>query len=449
MSSGRAARVVPWICLLLAVIGAATSLYLWWQTRLLRAAGAGAGLALCPESGVLSCEAVLTSKYSEWLGISLASAGFANYALLVLACAALGIAVLRADRVLIAGTWLVAWSLSLLGTLAGLWLILVQIFLIHKFCLLCDLTHACGFASFVLLSLARPAEVAALSKRIVGGFALATVLATVALMVGQIVYEPKVKPRRIVVTGSQPLQHIETYASAPASQCAPASQLTSQPAPAGALQVPALSASDYYKILDAVGRLVATIDLNQEIVLGDRKVERTVIEFMDFGCGQCKRMFTMLEQVLKEYPDWFRVVVMFYPGNRECNPFTRRTKRHVCEIAKAALAIHKHRPDLYLKAHRTFFRLQGMMTGGMAWQIVKNLAGIDDNTLNQWRADTLLATKIRRHCAIAKTLGVHGLPGLYASGKMVSGTPPTVERLKELLTEMVGPPPAAASRPTG
>jgi hypothetical protein len=295
-----------------------------------------------------------------------------------------------------------------LGTLCGAWLLIVQVAFVHRFCVLCDVAHACGFASLILLAVCRPAKAPG------GAWAGAGVVAlvgTAALVLGQLLFKPEVLATSIVVPAAA-TQARGGADTRPAADSQSAAAL-----------VPLLRPVNYFNVTDSAGTVIATLDLDDEIILGDPNAPRTVVQFMDFGCPECGQEFELMQQLWRKHPHWFRMVVLLFPGNKECNAYTGRLRPHVCEIARAALALRKHSPEHYREAHALFFKLRTTpLTGGMAWQMVRQMAGTDDKVLN--------------------------LPVLLANGKMIEGAAESAGDLQKHVTQLIGPAeaPAAASR---
>lgn len=99
----------------------------------------------CEIGSTLSCEAVVQSEYSKFLGIPVAAFGavwFGSALLLSLAALA-GMGV---------GRLLLYWSV--LGVLGAVALVMVEVFLIGSICLLCTIAHAVGAGVFAAALLA-------------------------------------------------------------------------------------------------------------------------------------------------------------------------------------------------------------------------------------------------------------------------------------------------------
>jgi uncharacterized membrane protein/protein-disulfide isomerase len=422
----------------LALIAAALSGYMAVVSARLHAEGLAGPLPICPETDLISCGEVLASRYSQWLGISLAGAGTVNYVLLLACAVGLRVTTSRRPRPLL---WTAALALAALGTLAGLWLVAVQIFFVHRFCLLCDIAHACGLACVILLGVFWPDRLAAGLRAGAWGIALA---GAAGLTLGQVLQVPDVTATLVVVkpadTQREPLPAVKTRPAASSPAVAGSRPAT---APADGLRP-----TNAFDITDLAGTVIATLDLDDEIILGDPEVKRTIVEFMDYGCRECKQESELIRQAIEKHPKWFRVVVLLFPGNKACNPYTGRSRPYVCDITAAALAAHRHNPARYGELHNLFFQPpQTPLTGTMAWQLVAQTNGVDDSTLQSWKNDPALPDKIRRHCDIVRAIvrgqqmnkGVR-LPGLFAKGKMITGAAENLSQLEDHLTQMVGPP---------
>jgi hypothetical protein len=124
----------------------------------------------------------------------------------------------------------------------------------------------------------------------------------------------------------------------------------------------------------------------------------------------------------------------------------------VCEIARAALAVRKHSPEHYQEVHALFLKLQDTpLTGGMAWQLARQMTGIDDATLKAWQEDPALLEKIRRHCDVLHSIAVASninrflnLPVLLANGKLIDGAAESAGELEKHLVQLIGPAEAAS-----
>jgi uncharacterized membrane protein len=125
-----------WTLRVLAWLAFGVSAYLAWHA-VNQSSVSGCGIA-----GANSCDVVLGSSWSKWLGAPVAVLGLACYSLL----AALSVVLeWRNDRL---GRWINTMfvALSILAACASIWFIALQVFAIGKFCTFCLITDIAGIA---------------------------------------------------------------------------------------------------------------------------------------------------------------------------------------------------------------------------------------------------------------------------------------------------------------
>lgn len=274
----------------LAMVGLALSIYLGVKTS-----GGGAGVAGC---GVGSgCEAVLSSGWSRWLGVSVAWPAVGVYAAATAGALAMLLGGAAARR--IGGVVLLAAGLTAGG--AGLYFLAVQAWAIGGFCGWCTATHLCGvmLAAVAVWS----ARGAGAERRAMGrgagrnvmrglfGLNGAVGIAAVAiglLLVGQAINEsPDLRTERLL---------------------------------GGALPINALASP-------RIGRLDA---------------EHRVLYLFDYTCPYCRQMSHVQRELMRREPGRLTVFKAVVPLDRDCNEHISRTSKvheDACELAKLSLAV--------------------------------------------------------------------------------------------------------------
>jgi uncharacterized membrane protein len=130
---------LPWSTLLLAIAGVAVAAYLTYEH-----VTAGSTLA-CPDTGVVNCAKVTTSRYSEFLGIPVALLGLGFFVAMTALC--------------LPFSWRMPspWPnrLRLTAVVGGVafvcYLIWAELFRIDAICLWCSVVHALTIALFALV----------------------------------------------------------------------------------------------------------------------------------------------------------------------------------------------------------------------------------------------------------------------------------------------------------
>jgi uncharacterized membrane protein len=129
--------------LILSVIGLAGSVYLTishFDTHI---------SLVCPDTG--SCNRILTSNTSHFLGIPVPILGLAYFVPMTLLC--LPVAWRSLDR----RVHLARLILSILGVAMIIYLFIEELFIIKALCVWCSVIHLVGFLLFVIIATASPA----------------------------------------------------------------------------------------------------------------------------------------------------------------------------------------------------------------------------------------------------------------------------------------------------
>ena len=127
-----------WLARLLASAAACIAGYLLWAS-----VTSGAKLAGCGDDGGFGCDAVLSSRWSSWLGLPVGLPAVIVY--LTLFAALWGIGPLANERTQ-RDAWRVLIPLATLAAGAASWFSALQLFELHKMCPYCVGVHSCGIA---------------------------------------------------------------------------------------------------------------------------------------------------------------------------------------------------------------------------------------------------------------------------------------------------------------
>ena len=142
----------------------------------------GSSVAGCGGGGTFSCDHVLTSRYSKLAGVPV---GIPAVGLYLSGLVALGIATGRIGKShsMTSLAWSYLGVISAAATLAGLWFVGLQIFVIEHLCPYCLGVHSCGAVLLALVSVHR--------DHFPGASQIATSVALVSpLVLGQTLIEP-------------------------------------------------------------------------------------------------------------------------------------------------------------------------------------------------------------------------------------------------------------------
>ena len=142
-------------------------------------------------------------------------------------------------------------------------------------------------------------------------------------------------------------------------------------------------------------------------VIGNAKGDVTLVEFFDYNCGYCKKMYQAMGEVLQEDKK-LRVVLKEYPI---LGPSS-------VTAARAALASVKQ--GKYAAFHMALLSHKGSLNDGAIQEIAKGV-GLDVKKLQEDMKAPEISTVIARNRDLAQALSISGTPALIIGKEFVPG----------------------------
>jgi len=135
----------------------------------------------------------------------------------------------------------------------------------------------------------------------------------------------------------------------------------------------------------------------------------TVVEFLDYRCGYCKRAHPEVKKLLESDPN-IRLVVKEFPI---LGPDSIAAAR----MALAALEIDRGK---FGDLHDALMSFEGSLTETVAYQFAAH-AGYDIAALKERAGDAEIEARIRDNYALARALGIEGTPGFVVGDRILRG----------------------------
>lgn len=158
-------------------------------------------------------------------------------------------------------------------------------------------------------------------------------------------------------------------------------------------------------------------------VMGNPDGDVTIVEFFDYNCGYCRRVFPSVKDLVEEDGN-IRVVMREWPILGEESVFA----------ARAALAARKQ--GKYLEFHNALMANQGRASQAAVLTLADDL-GMD---IDQLRAD-MNGPEVDAHIAasrqLTQSLGLNGTPAFIFGDQLVPGAI-DLEQMKQMVAEMRG-----------
>jgi protein-disulfide isomerase len=138
----------------------------------------------------------------------------------------------------------------------------------------------------------------------------------------------------------------------------------------------------------------------------------SVVEFFDYNCPHCRRANSIVVEMLERNPD-VRFVYKELPVLGELSEFA----------ARAALAVHRQRPELYASFHQELLKADDELTEDAVVGIAREF-GIDLERMRSDMQDSAIGAHLDKNVELAKALGVRGTPAFVIGKELLRGRKP-------------------------
>jgi uncharacterized membrane protein/protein-disulfide isomerase len=464
------------------LIAMAVSAYLLWITF------TNGTVAACGDGAShITCDHVLRSTWSRWLGVPVSLFGFAVYLAILLASFWITPTVGERFRNA-AQNALVALVTMAAGS--ALWFLGLQIFVIGKFCLFCMSIHLCGVSIAALLVVVRLRErskhqvaeqVSFLQRASMGKaaapsdsmqefhhqthrpwlpFAIAA-FGLLALVSGQIflpaetieVYtaadfdtgtsstlggldsEPAANENSVKTPDAVvPSPTADAPLPAPKADADMGSRDANDEASALATPIEKLTplprATKSRRVSLLKGKF--SIDVYKHGLLGSPEAEHVIVELVDYTCKDCRKLHQYFKQVREQYSNRLAIVVLPTPLDTSCNPHVQRTHpSHVgaCKYAKLALAVWEVDPEAFHEYHD--WLMEPQFPPSLQDAERKATEMLDEQLLKVAINGDKVEARLQAHFRLFRRVG--RFPAMIVGDEIVIGVPKSAADLSDIL----------------
>jgi len=373
----------------LLLLGAiATAAYLLWIS-LKGGAVAGCG----PDS---SCDKVLHSRWSRWLGLPVSAIGLPLYSAILIGTFKLKRAVPAPEQ---RGTWrwLLPCAMAVLG--AAVWFAIVQAVILRSFCPFCMTAHACGFLAALALLWCAPFRPAPekpwqQEKEVFVPPVLARKLAWIAFA------------GLVVLIAGQSIR---------------------------------LPRKEYIaKMYD--GKI--QLNLREVPLIGVPEAPHSIVSLFDYTCDHCRVMHGHLMAAHREFSNQLAIASLPMPLCEKCNHTVKRSPKvhaEACEYARVGLAVWRANRKLQGQFDDWMFGPPSPPSLANTRQYASQLVGA--NALETALKDPWIEEQIQRDISVYETnylRGIGNMPQLIIGSNVTAGTFGRAEELFRLLSINLG-----------
>lgn len=155
-------------------------------------------------------------------------------------------------------------------------------------------------------------------------------------------------------------------------------------------------------------------------VAGNPQGSLTIVEFVDYNCGYCKRSAPLVQELLKKDKE-IRYIYKEFPILSDTSVYA----------SKAALAVNALYPAKYEAFHNALMAHQGALkTNDDVVSIAKSL-GLDWSKISTKANDPAIDKKIAMNHAMAQTLNITGTPAFIIGDQLLRGAPQSLDMLED------------------
>ncbi len=155
-------------------------------------------------------------------------------------------------------------------------------------------------------------------------------------------------------------------------------------------------------------------------VTGNPQGTLTVVEFVDYNCGYCKRSAPLIQELLKKDKE-IRYIYKEFPILSDTSVYA----------SKAALAVNALEPAKYEAFHNALMEHPGALKSNDDVMNVAKKQGLDWSKIVAKINDPAIDKKIATNHAIAQTLNITGTPAFIIGDQLLRGAPQSLEMLEE------------------
>ena len=152
--------------------------------------------------------------------------------------------------------------------------------------------------------------------------------------------------------------------------------------------------------------------------IGNDDAKNTIIEFMDYFCGYCKKVHVELLQIANERKDT-RIIFLQHPVLSESSKL----------LANMVVAANMQNKGIEL--HNALFQVEGNLNNAKLKQIIEDLE-INNAKLNIDMSKDEVRNIVRLSSFLANGSGARGTPTFFVNEELVVGYI-SIERMKALL----------------
>lgn len=153
--------------------------------------------------------------------------------------------------------------------------------------------------------------------------------------------------------------------------------------------------------------------------LGAKNAKVTLVEYSDFECPFCKRHFSTMQQIFKEYQNNVRIVFRHFPLSFHQNAAKEAEASECAAELGGNEAFWKYHDKIFLETTSNGTGIALERLGPMAKEL-----GLNQTAFQKCLDSGKYAAKVTEQQQEGSNAGVQGTPATFVNGELISGAVP-------------------------
>ena len=288
------------------------------------------------DGGLFNCDHVLTSRWSQVLGIPVSIPAIGLYAIVIGA-----LVVVRRGTALVSRTaWMTLSVMSIAAAASAVWFVGLQVFSIGHFCPYCLIVHSCGILLAATVAWNCPLDLFSVSNSSVIGIALSgSLIAMQAFGPVPETFEIEKHDTPVVPMEFDPLNDDALFES-PLGMSALSWFSLVGVVMADGVETPDEAVVAPRLVPVSGGR--RTLNARMWPVWGDVEAKYLIVEMFDYTCDHCRNTHQSIKAASPLLGNDLAVLALPVPLHQSCNDAAKNNSPEgadACEIARLAISV--------------------------------------------------------------------------------------------------------------
>jgi hypothetical protein len=333
--------------------------------------------------------------------------------------------------------WEELLSLSFLVAAGAMWFIFLELVVVKRICLYCNLVHLFGFSILILVLSSDPYWLQPVGSQSLALPLLIAGTGVLLLIGGQVLWHPRM---HAIIPAAPAQDHgIDSmgYGSAKVCSAVNAELLRKQDPIADRSATSKSEVVGAREITLLNGQLI--LNLRDWPLLGSAEAANVIGLFLDYTCPTCREVHRRVSEVVRNDRSHIAVLVLPIPQHPDCNPDIKAIvpgHGYACQHARLAVAVWQARPEQYEEFDEYLFEEKDAPAIGLAMRYASELAGV---TINPHKPDEAADAVVKRAIEINGLVPLKKIPSLLLPRASLAGKTRSTAELQAILKRELAP----------